>query len=95
MHNIKYSQPSPPTILLSNYLLQELANINTQNLLSTSNPHYHDSASDKISYPVLVTTPSSCLFTCSLSPTIKEQWLSLHYPSSPTSSRSSSSLQSI
>jgi hypothetical protein len=26
-------------------------------------------AFEKISYPVLLTTPSSCLFTCSLSPT--------------------------
>jgi hypothetical protein len=50
-----YSQPLLYVASLCNFSLQQLAGINTQNSLSTSNLHYSDSASDKISYPWPVT----------------------------------------
>jgi len=68
MHNINYSQPSPPTILLSNMCYRNLQILISKICYPPQIPTIM-TASDKISYPVLVTTPSSCLFTCSLSPT--------------------------
>jgi hypothetical protein len=50
----QYSQPSLAVFSFCDFLLQPLADINTENSLSASNPHYCDSVSDKISYPELV-----------------------------------------
>ena len=45
--------------LVCNFLLQRVTdNDDTQNSLSTSNPQYCNSGSNKISYPGLVKTPS-------------------------------------
>jgi hypothetical protein len=101
-----YSQPSLSAVSLCDFSLKRLADINTQNSLSASNPRYCDSASDTILYPGLMRNFYSPgeerrylqIVSVNRSERIgrsRRRFWGPYAPSSPTSPRSSSSLQSV